>query len=156
MISGNGKKYFTKEGFKKLKKELEYLKKVKRREIAERLKKCISYGDLSENSEYQETKDAQAFLEGRILELENLINNAIIISKKSKEGIVQIGSTILLTTGSKKERLKIVGTEETNPLEGKISIESPLGKALLNKSKGEVIEIVTPQGKVKYKILKIE
>ena len=139
-----------------MKKELEHLKETKRKEIAERLEKCIAFGDLSENSEYQETKEEQAFVEGRILELENLINNAVIVSETKQKIYAQIGSTILVGTGWKKERFKIVGAEEADPLEGKISIESPTGKAFLNHQKGEMVEVHTPEGTVQYKILKIE
>ena len=148
-------KYLTPEGLEKLKKELDYLKTVKRKEIAERLEKSIAYGDLTENAEYHETKEAQGFLEGRILELEDLLNNAIVVEEKQK-GVVQIGSTILVKTGPNKEKFKIVGAEETNPLEGKISADSPLGKAILNQAKGAIIQVVTPEGKTKYKVLKIE
>ena len=149
-------KYLTPDGLEKLKKELAYLKAVKRKEIAERLEKSIAYGDLTENSEYHETKEAQGFLEGRILELEDLINNAIVISEEKQNNLAQVGSTILVKTGSEKEKFKIVGAEEANPLEGKISIDSPLGKAIFNQAKGTVIEVLTPEGKIQYKILKIE
>ena len=150
-------KYLTPEGLEKLKKELKYLKEVKRKEIAERLEKSIAYGDLTENSEYHETKEAQGFLEGRILELEDLLNNAVLIPfAEKKKGLAQIGSTILVKAGSEKERFRIVGAAEANPLEGKISADSPLGKAILNQTKGVVVEVETPQGKLQYKILKIE
>ena len=150
-------KYLTLEGLEKLKKELIYLKTVKRKEIAERLEKSIAYGDLTENSEYHETKEAQGFLEGRILELEDLLNNAVLIPPaEKKKGLAQIGSTILVKAGSEKERFRIVGAKEANPLEGKISADSPLGKAILNQTKGVMVEVETPQGRVQYKILKIE
>ncbi len=149
-------KFFTSEGFEKLKKELNYLKEVKRKEIAERLEKAISYGDLAENAEYHETKEAQGFLEGRILELEDLASNAVIVSKERKNGLAQIGSTILVKAGQEKEKFKIVGAEEADPLIGKISIDSPLGRAILNQAKGAIVEVLTPQGKLQYKILKIE
>ena len=148
--------YLSPEGLEKLKKELDYLKNVKRKEIAERLERCTSFGDLTENSEYQEAKETQAFLEGRILELEDLISNAVIISKKKQTDFVQIGSTILVKAGFRKENFKIVSAEEANPLEGKVSVESPFGKALLNKPRGSIIEVDAPQGKICYKILKIE
>ena len=148
-------KYLTPEGLEKLKKELTYLKTVKRKEVAERLEKCISYGDLTENAEYHETKEAQGFLEGRILELEELLSNAIVVEEKQK-GVAQIGSTILVKTGSDEEKFTIVGAEEADPLLCKISIDSPLGRALLNQTKGTTIEVLTPQGKLQYKILKIE
>jgi transcription elongation factor GreA len=151
------KKYLTPEGLKKLKKELEYLKEVKRKEITERLEKSLAFGDLTENAEYHEAKEAQAFLEGRILELEDLINNAVIISPRKSGSIAQVGSTVLVSAGGlRREKLKIVGTEEANPLEGKISADSPIGKALLNQPEGVAVEVYTPQGKKQYKILKIE
>lgn len=149
-------KYLTSEGLGKLKKELKYLKEAKRREIAERLEKSIAFGDLTENAEYHETKEAQAFLEGRILELEDLINNAVIVPNEKQKDLAQIGSTILVKASSTKEKFKIVGAEESNPLEGKISVESPLGQAILNQSKGAIVEVATPEGKIQYKILKIE
>ena len=153
----NMEKYLTPEGLEKLKKELQYLKTVKRKEIAERLEKSIAYGDLTENSEYHETKEAQGFLEGRILELEDLLNNAVLIPPAEKQnGLAQIGSTVLVKAGSEKESFRIVGAKEANPLEGKISADSPLGKAILNQTKGVMIEVETPQGRVQYKILKIE
>ena len=150
-------KYLTPEGLEKLKKELNYLKETKRKEIAERLEKSISFGDLAENAEYHETKEAQAFIEGRILELEDLIQNAIMVpAGKQKNHLAQIGSTILVLSGKEKEKFIIVGAEEASPLEGKISIDSPLGKALLNQHKGNVVDVSTPEGKLQYKILKIE
>lgn len=148
-------KYLTPEGLEKLKKELVYLREMKRKEIAERLEEAISFGDLAENSEYQEAKEAQAFLEGRILELENLIRNAIIIPEEEKSGFVKIGSTILVKNGFKKEKFKIVGAEEANSLEGRISADSPLGKAILDKERGAIVEVNAPQGKIQYKILRI-
>lgn len=149
------KKYLTREGLDKLKEELKHLKEVKRREISERLEKCIAFGDLAENSEYHETKEAQAFLEGRILELEDLINNAIVVEGKQKI-FAQVGSTVLVGAGLNKEKFILVGAEEADPLEGKISVNSPLGKAILNQAKDATIEVQTPQGQTQYKILKIE
>lgn len=149
-------KYVTAEGLEKLKKELTYLKEVKRKEIAERLESCIAFGDLTENAEYHETKEAQAFLEGRILELEDIVNNAIVVPNKQKKGLAQIGSTILVKAGSVREKFKIVGAEEADPVSGKISADSPLGQALLNQPKGVMVEVPTPGGKLQYKILKIE
>ena len=155
-------KYITPEGLEKLKKELDHLKKVKRKEIAERLKHTASMGDLTENAAYHEAKEAQGFLEGKILELEDLIKNAEVIKKEPKTDWIQVGSLVSLVPAEKKsffqkpDKFQIVGVAEANPIEGKISIESPLGKALLNKPKGAVVEVETPQGKVKYKIAKIE
>ena len=153
-------KYITKEGLEKLKQELDYLKTTKRKEIAERLKQAIAFGDLSENAAYHEAKEAQAFMEGRILELEEIVRNAVIISNGKNKDAVNIGSTVALemVACDKKEKFKftIVGMQEANPSEGKISNESPLGKALLGRKKDETVEVDTPTGKIKYKILKIE
>lgn len=150
------KEYFTPEGIKKLKEELDYLKNFRRKELAEKLEKALSYGDISENTEFQEAKDEQAFVEGRILELEEVLRNAVVLSK-SKIGneTVKLGSVVVLATGKTKERYIIVGPGEADPIQGKISIDSPLGKALLARSKGEEISIDTPSGKKKYKIVKI-
>ncbi len=153
------KKYFTPEGMKKLKEELAYLQTTKRKEIADSLEKAIAFGDLSENAEYSEAKEAQAFVEGRISELEELIKDATVVSANPKKGWAQIGSVILASMDSKKakaEEFKIVGAEEASPLEGKISVDSPLGKAFLNKPEGAVVEVDAPAGKIKYKILKIK
>ena len=149
-------KYITAEGLEKLKKELVYLKESKRKEIAERLEKCISFGDLAENSEYHETKEAQGFLEGRILELEDLVKNAVIVSEEPKNQFAQVGSTVLVKAGDATEEFKIVGAEEADPIAGKISADSPLGRALINQPKGVVVEIKTPGGRIQYKIVKIE
>ncbi len=150
------KRYLTLQGLEKLKEDLKNLKEVKRKEIAERLEKCISFGDLTENAEYHETKEEQAFMEGRILELEEIIRNAVIIPNEKQKDWVEVGSTILVSSGHQKEKFKIVGAEEANPLEGKISANSPLGKALLKKTKGEAVLVQTPEGNLEYKILKIE
>ncbi|MBI2041894.1 MAG: transcription elongation factor GreA [Candidatus Nealsonbacteria bacterium] len=149
--------YLTREGLEKLKKELETLKGAQRQEIAERLEKCLAFGDLTENAEYHETKEEQAFVEGRILELEELIRNATVVSeKKDNKMYAQVGSTVLVSSGSKKEEFKIVGVEEADPVAGKISINSPLGQAFFNQPKGTIVEVQTPKGIAQYKILKIE
>lgn len=149
-------KYLTPEGLRKLKEELKYLKEDKRKEIADRLEKCIAFGDLTENTEYHETKEEQGFMEGRILELEELINNAIIMPGDVTKSVAQVGSTILVSDGAQKEKFKIVGSEEANPIECKISADSPLGKAFVNQPKGTTVLVETPQGRVRYKILRIE
>ena len=145
----------TKEGLEKLKKNLEYLKNVERKEIAKRLKKAAGYGDLSENAEYAEAKDAQGFLEGKIMELGNIIENAVVVEQKMRD-ITQIGSTVLVKSKIGKEKFQLVGMGEVSPLEKKISIDSPLGKSLLNKPRGAIITVETQQGNVQYKILEIE
>lgn len=149
----------TKEGLKRLKEELENLKNVRRKEVAQRLKEAISYGDLSENSEYEEAKNEQAFVEGRILELERKVKNAKIISehdakKSGKE--VNIGSTVTIAEkGKDAETYTIVGATEADPFEQKISNESPVGRALLGHRKGESITVPTPSGMVEYEIVKV-
>ena len=149
-------KYLTQEGLDKLKKELEYLKKEGRIEVAEELKEAISFGDLSENAAYDEAKDNQAAIEGKILDLEILISSAIVIKDNENTGWVQIGSYVTIKQGNDEERYHVVGEEEANPMENRISFKSPLGQALLNKPKGAEVEIKTPKGSLKYKILIIE
>ncbi len=137
--------YLTEGGLEKLKKELEYLKTVKRREIAERLKYAASFGDLKENAAYDEAKDAQAFLQGRILELGKLIKTAIIIKNETKDR-VRVGTSVTIARDfnkekTKKEKYTIVGRVETDPFAGKISADSPLGKKLLNLKEGDIFKV---------------
>lgn len=151
----------TKKGLAKLKEELKYFKEVRRKEVAKRLKEAISYGDLSENSEYEEAKNEQAFIEGRIIELEKMIDNAKIITeaKKSTDATVQIGTTVTVqnvTENDDPETYTIVGSTEANPTEYKISNESPIGSALLGKSKNDLIKVKVPAGIFEYKVLKIK
>ncbi len=148
-------KYLTLKGLEKLKKELNYLKTVKRREIAEGLRHTASFGDLSENFAYQQTKEDQMFLEGRILELGKIISQAKIIEKR-KTDKVQLSSLVIVNLAGKKEKFQILGPEEADPAKGKISFESPLGKALLGKKVGNKIKIKTLDGKIEGKVLKIE
>ena len=151
----------TKGGLKKLKEELDQLKTIRRKEVAERLKEAISYGDLSENAEYEEAKNEQAFVEGRILELEMQVKRAKIISEKAtgkKSQVVDIGSKVTVQEKGGRdepETYTIVGSTEADPIEHKISNESPIGKALLGHSKGEVVEVQAPGGKSRYEIVKI-
>lgn len=152
----------TKEGLKKLKEELDNLKTVRRKEVAQRLKEAISYGDLSENSEYEEAKNEQAFVEGRILELEQKIKNAKVISDKaatSKGGKeVNIGSSVAIENRKKRgesETYTIVGATEADPFANKISNESPIGRALLGHRKGDTVSVHTPSGVVDYEIIKV-
>jgi len=156
----NNQKYtlVTEEGLKKLKDELEFLQTEKRHQVAERLKEAISYGDLSENSEYEEAKNEQAFVEGRIIELGEKIKNAkIITEKKGASKTVEIGSTVELTNITKdiKEKYTIVGSTEADPFNNKISNESPIGGALLERKKGDTVKVTVPGGLVEYKIDKI-
>lgn len=153
--------FVTKEGLKALKEELENLKNVERKAVAEQLKEAISYGDLSENAEYEEAKNKQAFIEGRILELEEKVKNAHIISDsdaKKKSQTVEIGSKVTvqnITDKEEPETYSIVGSMEADPLNHKISNESPIGRAILGRSKGDVVEVKAPAGVFKYEIVKI-
>jgi len=148
-------KYITQEGLDKLKKELERLKKEERIKISEELKEAISFGDLSENAAYDEAKENQAFLEGKIAELEKLVNAAKLIKKDNHSGWIQIGSFVTLSDGNGEHCFEIVGEEEADPIENRLSFKSPLGQALLNKPRGAQVEITTPKGVTKYKVLKI-
>ena len=148
--------YLSPEGIETLKKELQELKTKKRQEIARRLQEAKDLGDLSENAEYFEAKEAQSLNENRIAELEELLKNAVVIKTPSAEDVVRIGSTIETKSNSNTEVFSLVGSAEAKPQEGKISNESPLGRAFLGKRAGDEIEIKTPGGTVKYKIIKIE
>lgn len=149
----------TQEGLIKLEEELDHLKAVKRKEVAERIKVAISYGDISENSEYDDAKNEQAFIEGRVITLEKMLRNAKIIKEDEVDTeAVSIGSTVILKDIEFNDEVKytIVGSAESNPLENKISNESPVGQALLGKSKGTLIEVNVPAGVIKYEILDIK
>ncbi len=150
--------YISPQKLNELKKELKERKTISRHQISQRIQEAQAQGDLTENAEYAEAKEAQAFNEGRIMELENLINNAIVIPDKPKiKGIVQIGSKIIVKDDKKKKfEFTIVGSEDANPIEGKISNESPLGQAFLNHKEGDDIEVKTPRGMINYKIIKIK
>ena len=149
-------KYLTQEGLDNLKKELEYMKKEGRIEVSEELKEAISFGDLSENAAYDEAKERQSMLESKIMDTERLINSAKVIEENGNKGWVTIGSYVTIKSESGEEKYHIVGEEEANPLENRISFKSPLGKELIDKPKGAELKIETPRGVMKYKILKIE
>jgi transcription elongation factor GreA len=147
----------SKEGYKKLKEELEHLTNIKRKEIADRIEKAKELGDLSENAEYQEAKDAQAFNETRIAELNNTLKNVQIVQNNQTKNEVAMGSTVTVEDeNGKQSRYTIVSFNEVNPTEGKISNESPFGTAFLGKKKGQQATVVTPRGEIKYKIKNIE
>lgn len=146
----------SQEGYDKLKDELTFLTTVKRKEIAERIERAKELGDLSENAEYSEAKDAQALNEGRILELTNTLKNVTVVHRSDSSEEVVMGSKVTVKSNDKEKQYTIVSFNEADPLAGKISNESPLGVAFLNKKKGEAVEVETPRGVVKYKILKIE
>ncbi|MBR5172132.1 MAG: transcription elongation factor GreA [Phascolarctobacterium sp.] len=150
----------TAEGLIKLEEELNNLRTVRRQEVAERLKVAISYGDISENSEYDDAKSEQAFIEGRILELEQMINTATIIddTANKKKGVVGLGSVVVvkdMETGE-EEVYTIVGTTEADPFENRISNESPVGAAILGQKVNTVVQVNTPVGELAYKIVKVD
>lgn len=149
----------TPDGLKRLEEELETLKSVKRREVAERIKVAIGYGDISENSEYEDAKNEQAFIEGRIITLEKMLRNARIInSDEIVTDVVSIGVTVNvedLEYGDVME-YTIVGTAESDPLNNKISNESPVGRAIIGKKVGTVVDVSVPAGVIQYKILDIK
>lgn len=155
----DSKKYImTYEGVKKLEDELEFLKTVKRKEITEKIKVALGYGDLSENSEYDEAKNEQAFVEGRIIQLENMLKNATIVDESElSTDVVNVGSFIKVMDYEFDEEieLQIVGSAEANPMKGKISNESPVGSALVGKRAGDEVEVNVPGGVNKFKVLEI-
>lgn len=149
--------YLTPEGEAKLKAELEDLKGPKREQLSLRLRSAIQMGDLSENADYHKAKEDQGFLEGRIQELEAILRNSVIIEKTLSKGLVTIGATITIQEKDfDPETYHLVGAAEADPPNGKISHESPIGRALMDKKVGDIAEAETPGGKLKFKILKIE
>jgi transcription elongation factor GreA len=148
--------FLTKEGYEKLQDELEYLRKTKRQEVADRLHEAMEGGELIENAEYEAAKNEQAFVEGRIQELEMLLATARVIENNKKAGNIQVGSTVTIQEdGLEEETYTIVGAAEANPREGKISNESPMGKAILNHRAGDDVQIETPNGSYTIRIVKI-
>lgn len=145
----------SKEGYEKLKNELDMLVDVKRKEIADRIQKAKDMGDLSENAEYSEAKDAQAFNEGRIAELKNTLKNVHIV-EKDEGGKVGMGSVVITKINGNEKRFEIVSFNEADPLSGKISNESPLGRSLIGKDSGAKIIVQTPKGMIEYEILRVE
>ena len=150
--------YLSPEKYKELEAELLELKSVKRKEIAEALEFAKSLGDLSENAEYQEARENQAAIEDRISKLENIMKHAVMIAGDHHGGIVELGSHISVRKNGEKEIMKfaIVGSEEANVTQGKISNDSPLGKALIGKKKGDDVTVATPKGKLVYTVVGIE
>jgi len=152
----NKETFITKEGLKKIKIELDKLKNTKRKEIAERIQEAKELGDLSENAEYTEAKNEQAFIEGRIIEIENLLKQVTIIKESVKKSdYVQVGSTIKIKDDIDEKKYSIVGSNEADPGTGRISNESPIGQAFLGKKVGDIIDIKVPQGTKKFKIIAI-
>ncbi len=151
------KYYVTQEKLEELKRELENLRTVRRMEVAEHLKRAKEYGDLSENSEYVEAKEEQSRVESRIFELEELMKKAAIIPKGGAGGgLVDVGSKVTVRRDAKTFQYTIVGSNESLPEEGRISNESPIGRALLGRAIGDKVEVATPAGKIVYEILKID
>ncbi len=148
----------TREGLEQLEQELENLRSVKRTEVKERLKEAIALGDLSENSEYDDAKNEQAFMEGRILELEKMIRNAKVIEDDTQEeGVISVGSLVKVKDIEFDEinEYRLVGTVEADPMNNRISNESPVGRALLGHKAGEIIDVEVPAGIIKLEILEI-
>lgn len=148
----------TSEGLQKLEEELDYLKRVKRREVAARIKQALEFGDISENSEYDDAKNEQAFVEGRILQLEKMLSNARLVSADSKKDEVTIGSRVRLVDLDSNEEVeyRIVGSAEANPAEAKISNESPVGRALMGHRVQDEVQVQAPAGLLRFRILAIE
>lgn len=149
--------YVTADGLKKLEEELETLRTVKRAEVAQRLHEAMEDGELIENAEYEAAKNEQAFVEGRILELEHMIAQAQIIQPKKSGGVVRIGNTVVVQEESNPpETYTIVGAAEADPKEGLISNESPLGQALLERKVGDEVDVKAPAGVLRFKIVKVK
>lgn len=147
--------YITKEGLQKVQEELSHLKTIKRRELTERLRKAISFGDLSENFDYHNAKEEQEMLERRIAELEDMISNAKVVEHLGRSGVIQIGSQVTLEIGKETWVITITGPQEADPTEDKISASSPLGEVLLGKKKGARVKFETPKGGQSYKVIDI-
>lgn len=146
----------TPEGLEKLQAELKKLKDVDRPAIIERIKTAKEFGDLSENAEWEEATKAQAFVEGRIAELEEMIRRARVIAPSDTSGSVNLGSQVVVEIDGEKETYEIVGATESDPASGKISVESPIGQALLGHKAGDVVEVAAPAGLLKTKILEVK
>lgn len=150
--------FLTPDGRVKLEQELNHLRNVRRAEVAQSLKEAVEEGDLSENAGYAETKHEQAFIEGRIQELENILSNAQILSDIARNDIVLLGASVTVSegNGAPRETYQIVGRAEADPARGRISNESPLGKSLLGKRVGDLVRVDTPGGTIHFKILSIQ
>jgi len=150
--------FLTREGLKKLEEELNYLRTVRRAEVAERLHDAQEDGELIENAEYEDAKNEQAFVEGKILTLEALLSNAVIIKDKVTHGVVAVGSrvTVKENGGNRPEIYELVGAAEADPKQGRISNESPLGKALLGRKVGDEVKVNAPAGTLSFRIAAID
>ena len=148
----------TEEGLKKVEEELSYLKRVKRKEIAEKIRNAVSFGEIAENAEFNSVKNEQAFIEGRIFTLEKIIENYELIDKEENPRYVSLGSEVFVEDLESKKKITyiILDFVESEPDCGKISISSPIGKTILGRKKGDIVEIRVPAGNLKYKILDIK
>ncbi|MCK4723130.1 MAG: transcription elongation factor GreA [Dehalococcoidia bacterium] len=146
----------TQEGLAKLQSELEELLSVRRREVAGKIKRAREMGGTENNAEYDDAKNEQAFVEGRILTLENIVKNAVVIESPALPGVVELGNKVLIQNQDGKiEQFTIVGSAEANPVDGKISNESPVGQALLDRKVGDEVEVPTPAGMLKLTIIEV-
>jgi transcription elongation factor GreA len=149
--------FLTREGYKKLQDELDTLRVTKREEIANRLHEAMEGGELIENAEYEAAKNEQAFVEGRIKELEIILATARVVEDHVSDGLIAVGSKVTVQEeGNSPEEFTIVGAAEANPVEGKISNESPLGKALLNRKTGDMVHVEAPAGPFVVKVIKVD
>jgi len=149
--------FLTAEGAAKLRAELKELKGPRREKLSQRLRSAIQMGDLAENADYHKAKEDQGFLEGRIQEIEVILRNAVIVEKSANTDAVSIGSHVTIQEADlPPETYQVVGVKEANPRNGKISNESPIGSAIMDRKVGDVVEADTPNGKMKFRILKIE
>ena len=155
-MGGNNKIQITKEGLETLKRELEQLSEVKRPKVVERLSNARNQGDLTENTDYHNAKDELEFLDGRISELEEVLQKAVVINGKNSNGGVSVGMKVKVKASGQEYVFHIVGEWEANPIQKKISHTSPLGKALIGKRVGESVEVEAPVGKIVYEILSLE
>ena len=148
--------YVSAEGLIKLREELHMLKTVRRREVASRIEVAKALGDLSENAEYHEAKDEMALLEGRIMEIQEMLKNIQIIEEETgTKGVVRVGSGVNVFVNNKERQFTIVGSSEADPLTGKISNESPIGSALLGTKAGDTVTVTSPAGKTEYRVLEV-
>ncbi len=149
--------YVTRDGLKKLEEELEYLRTVKRAEVAQRLHDAMGEGDIDENAEYDDAKNEQSFVEGRILTLELMVKNAVLIEEGKRKDQIMLGSTVTIAeNGGEPETYHLVGSAEADPRRGRISNESPLGRALLGKRVGDSVTISAPAGTLTFQIIAIQ
>ena len=151
------KNYLTSDGLKKLQEELDYLLNTRRPEVARLIGEAKADGDVAENAGYEEAKNTQAFVEGRILTLKNLLANAVVIHEGASNGIVDVGSTVTIRDvhHGDHETYTIVGSTEVDPINGRISLRSPIGRALMGRQKGDRVNVETPDGVLRFEILKI-